>query len=467
MPRSAAFLEARRRGAAAFPILAVDYVARGFSLGRGIYSPAIRETSLGQVTAVTEDGTGWSEIRYGSGIAKSSLEAVSWSVKVSDPKGELLDMLETYDPRGSAVRADWGATGLVAEDWEPLARGVLADWAREDPFTALLCKTDDTVLRSPVPAGTFERTLWGSAAEPTIYGTHLPLLMGIHDSWQISARGMVVATNIRYDKDQGYWWLGSIDQMIEIARVYADGIPLGNVGWSATRGVFGQHYLTFISFAEGYQPSKGVIVSFDCRAMDENGLIAGSALTGAPDQLRGIINQYGGYRLPPLRGWGGDVIVIDAASWDAASEWFALHRIESARAFGGEQNPESVAEVVQSFLDAYLFARIAWTPLGKLAIGIIDPDDVEPTTAARLNLALHHSDDRVPFAPGDAREVYTHVKTAFMWSAAEQKYMSEYQAHDVAALREKVVLPLENPWSQCRLTQDTPTNPAPPADPIP
>lgn len=463
---SLAWLEARRRGAGAWPILVVDWAARGLDLGRGIYSTAIRQTSLGQVSAVTEDGTGWSEIRYGSGIKDSTLEPVEWTVKVSDPRGELLDMLETYDPRGSAARADWGATGLVAEDWYPLARGVVADWAKEEPFTTLICKTDDTVLRSPVPAGTFERTLWGSAAEPTIYGTHLPLLTGIHDSWQISARGMVAAPNVRYDVTQGYWWLASIDQQVEIGKVYFDGIPMGDVGWSVLRQVIGQHFCTFIVVAEGYQPSKGVIVSFDCKGPDENGLTAGSTLTGAPDQLRMIINEYG-YRTPPLRGWRGDTSIIDAASWDAASEFFALHTIEAARSFGGEQNPESVAEVIQSFLDAYPFVRICWTPLGRLKFGIIDPDDVDPDDAALFDLAKHHQDGRVPFAPGDAREVYSHVKIAFMWSAAEQKYMSEYQAHDVAALSEKVVLPLENPWSQCRLTQDTPVNPAPPADPVP
>lgn len=462
---SAALVEAVGRGAQPFPVLRVTWEARGYSLGSGIYAPAGRLTAAGQVSAVTKAG-GWEPIEYGSGIKDSQLDAVETAVSVADKDGTLLEMLETYDPRGSAASIDRAAPALVAADWEPRFRGVVADWARDGLFTVLKLKTDDTVLRTPVPAGTFERTLWGSAAEPTIYGTHLPLLTGIHDSWQISARGMVAAPNVRYDVTQGYWWLASIDQMIEITRVYFDGIPMGNVGWSVVRQVIGQHYCTFIVVAEGYQPSKGVILSFDCKGPDEDGLIVGSTLTGAPDQLRMIINEYG-YRTPPLRGWRGDTSVIDATSWDAASEFFALHTVEAARSFGGEQNPESVAEVIQSFLDAYPFVRICWTPLGTLKFGIIDPDDVDPTDAARFDLAKFHEGGQVPFAPGDQREVYTHVKTAFMWSAAEQKYVSEYQAHDVAALPEKVVLPLENPWSQCRLTQATPVNPAPPADPVP
>jgi hypothetical protein len=60
------------------------------------------------------------------------------------------------------------------------------------------------------------------------------------------------------------------------------------------------------------------------------------------------------------------------------SEFFALHAIEAARKFGGDQNVESVAEVIDSFLDAYPWVRIWWDELGQLDIGIIDPDDVDP-----------------------------------------------------------------------------------------
>jgi hypothetical protein len=463
---SAALLEALQRGSQPFPVLRVTWVARGYSLGAGVYAPSGRLTAGGQVSAVTKPG-GWEPIEYGSGIKDSQLDAVETSVSVIDSEGALLQLLETYDPRGSAAAIDIAAPGLVVGDWDPWFRGIVGDWKRDGPHTQLLLKTDDTVLRTPVPAGTFERTLWGSAAEPTIYGTHLPLLTGCHDSWQISARGMVAAVNVRYSETQGYWWLASIDQQVEITRVYFDGIPMGDVGWSVVRQVIGQHFATFIVVAAGYQPSKGVIVSLDCKGPDENGLTAGSTLTGAPDQLRMIINEYG-YRTPPLRGWRGDASIIDAASWDAASAYFALHLIESARAFGGEQRPESVAEVIQSFLDAYPFVRIAWNEMGKLVIGILDPDDVDPPDeTARFDLAKRHEGGQVPFAPGDQREVYTHVETAFMWSQAEQKYVSKYAAHDVAALPEKVTLPLENPWSQCRLTQDSVINPAPPADPVP
>lgn len=465
--RSAAFLEALRRGAAAFPILTVDWVARGLDLGRGIYSPAIRVTSLGQVSAVTEDGTGWSEITYGSGIRSGTLEAVTWSVKVSDPRGELLDMLETYDPRGSAARTDWGAAGLVAEDWEPLATGLVADWAREEPFTKLILKTDDTVLRTPIPPGLFARTEWGSAYDSSIFGTAFPVVLGLHDLFQITARGTVPLVNVRYDEVLGYWWALSAANVVEVTRLYFDGVPQGTAGWSVLRGVYGGAFMTLVVFASGSQPAKDVIVSCDCKGPDELGGSSGSTLTGAPDQLRAILEEWA-YRSAPLAGWRGPAAIIDAESWDAASEYFALHRFESARRLGADQNAESGAELIQSFLDSYPFVRIHWNELGQLEIVVIDADDVDPDDDAHLELNLHHQDGRVPFGPGDAREVYTHVRMPFGFSAADQKFMSAYEAHDVAALAEKVVLPIENVWSQVRLSQDlADLNPAPPADPVP
>jgi len=462
--RSAALLEARRRGAEMFPILAVDWVARGLDLGRGIYSPAIRRTALGQVTAVTRPG-GWSEISYGSGIAQSNLEAVSWSVDVSDPEGELHDMLETYDPRGSAARTDWAAPGLVAEDWEPLGRGVVSDWARDEPYTRLVMKTADTVLRTPIPPGVFARTEWGSAYDGSIFGTSFPLVLGLHDLFKVTARGTVPLVCIRYDKDIGYWFALSAGPMVEVTRVYFDGEPRPAAGWSVLQGVYGGAFMTIIVFAEGYQPEKDVIVSVDCQGPDEAGTSAGATLTGAPDQLRVLLEEFA-YRRPPLAGWRGPESTISADTWDAASEFFALHRAESARRLGADQNAETAADLIQSFLDSYPFTRIHWNELGALDLVVIDPDDPDPDDTMHVQLDLHHADGRVPFEPGDMREVYTQIRMPFLWSAADNKFMSAYEAHDVAALPEKVVLVVENVWSQSRLEQElADLNPAPPADP--
>jgi hypothetical protein len=464
--QSAALLEARRRGEPAFPVLRVEWVSRALDLGLGIYSPTMRETAAGGVTAVTQMG-GWGAIKYGSGIADQGLKSVETSVSVSDADSSLINMLETYDPRGSQAVIDWASPGLALADWEPGFSGVVTDWAREGLFTKLILKTDDTLLRSPVPPGVYNRAEWGSASEATIFGTAMPLVFGVHDSWQVTARGMVAAINIRYDQDQGFWWLASVDRMIEITRIYYDGVPAGEGGWTVLRGVYGSSFLTIIQIYNGYQPEKGVVISFDCEAMDENGLTTGTPLTGAPDQLRAVLEEYT-YRPAPLRGWRGPLSICEPTSWDAVSEFFALHKIESAHRVGGDQEPSTAAEIVESFLRAYVWVRMWWTETGQIAIGVIDPDDVDPDDAKWLDLQKHHDNASgvVPFQPGDRREVYTHVKMPFMWSSADQKFLTSYEAHDVAALPEPLELVTDNDWTQCRF--DDPTgllNPAPPADP--
>jgi hypothetical protein len=460
---SAAIAEAFRRGAEVFPICAIEWTVKGLSLGRGVYSPAVRHTDLGQVTQVTDPG-GWGEIVYGSGISKSGIDVVRTTVVVLDPAGELRSMLDTYEPRGSATRIDWAAPGLLSTDWEPLFTGVVEDWAFDGLKVTLTLKTDDTALRTPVPLGAFRQAEWGSAADGTIFGTHFPLVLGIHDSWQITARGAVPCVNVRYDKDLGYWWQVSADRMVSIDRVYFDGVPQGESGWSVVSGVWGSAQMTLIAFAEGSQPEKEVIVSVDCHGPDELGGTTGDTLTGAPDQLRALIEEFA-YRPPPLALWRGAHAIVEDALWNAVSEWFALHLIESARRLGADQTAVSMAEIIQSFLDAHPWVRVAWTQFGTLGIYIIDPDDADPDDDYHLALNLHHPDGVVPYTPGDQREVYSHVRMQYLWSAAEQKFMSAYEAHDVAALVEKVEMAYDNPWSQGRLVQADDLNPAPPADP--
>ncbi len=447
--QSAALLEARRRGANPFPVLRVTWAARGLSLGTGIYAPAGRATAAGQVSAVT--GT-WEPIEYGSGIERGIIEAVEAAVAISDAKGELLRMLETYDPRGSVAAADWAAPGLVVADWEPMFRGIVADWQRDGLYTALLLKTDDTVLRRPVPSSLFQRAEWPSASDSTIYGTAMPLVMGIHDSYAITARGMIPAVNVRYDKDLGRWWLASIGHLVEIRRIYYDGVAQADTIWTTRRGVWGGNVCTLIEITEGSQPEKGVVVSFDCEGPDSTGGYSSTSITNPVRQLRTVLEEYV-YREPPLAAYRGDDTIIDDTSWDAAETWFESRGYESARRWGADQNPETAVEVIQSFLDAHPFVRIHWTPSGTLAIVILDADDVDPEALDHVPLDLYHQGGRVEYQPGDRREVYTHLVMPYMWSTAEQKFVGSLAAHDVAALPEKVSLEVPNVWTQGRYTQ--------------
>ena len=281
----------------------------------------------------------------------------------------------------------------------------------------------------------------------------MPYVTGIHDAFLLTARGMVPATNIRYDKDIGYWWLASLGNLVDIRRIYFDGAVQPAAAWSILRGVYGGNNMTIIVVAAAFVPGEGVVVSFDCEGADSNGLSAGSAVTGPVQQLRGALEEYV-YRNPPLGAWRGDHAIIDDTSWDASAAFFDARGYDSGQRWGDDQNPDSAAGVIQSFLSAYPFMRIWWTALGTLALGVIDPDDVDPDAAAWLDLEAHHEGGDVPFAPGDRREVYTHVKQPYMFSSAERKFMSAYEAHDVAALDEKVFLSINNPWTQARFNNE-------------
>jgi hypothetical protein len=292
-------------------------------------------------------------------------------------------------------------------------------------------------------------------------------VLGILDLFQITGRGTVPMVNIRYDDNIGYWWAISTANAISIDRLYFDGKQQGTGGWSVLRGVYGGAFLTILAFAVGFQPAVDTIVSVDCHGPDEDGLAAGGALTGAPDQLRVAFEEWA-YRSPPLAAWRGPIANINATTWDATSAYFALHRIESARRLGADQNVESGAEVAQSFLDSYQWTRLQFNEQGALELVVIDPDDLDPDDAMHIYLDLHNEGGGVIFEPGDEREVYTHLRMPFGYSPADEKFLSAYEAHDVAALDEKVVLVNENIWSQVRLTQElADMNPQPPTDPVP
>jgi hypothetical protein len=469
----AAVKDAKRRGWTVWPHLSLDLVSRGLALGRRNYSTAIRRTSLGAVNAVTRGG-GWSEIKYGSGIESNSLLTPSCSVDVIDTDGELIDLLETYDPRGSAARIDWGASDsaesvLLDSDWWRLFTGILSDWSRDEPVTRLMLKVDDSPLRNPLPSGIFKRAISGSAEDASICGTPHPLVMGIFDSLDLTARGAVPMVNVRYDKDTGYWWVLSADRMVSIDRLYFNGAPQTTGWWTTFRGVYGDAQLTFVSIASGYQPKKDTIVSVDCHGPDENGDSVGDTLTGAPDQLRAVMEEFC-FRRPPLTTWRGPSSAVDSVSAAMLSEFFALHRCESARVFGGDQGAETIAETMASYLESHPPVRIQWNEYGQIEFLLIDPDDVEPDATKRLDLALYDRNKRVQFEPGDMREVYTHLRMPYCYLPSDQKFSSAAEAHDVAALPagEVATLVIENPWTQARLFQDlADLNPQPPADPTP
>jgi hypothetical protein len=389
-------------------------------------------------------------------LEQGTLDIVRTSVVVADTEEEqadtLLRLLEAYDPRGSSARIDWAAPGLAEEDWTPLFRGVLEDWRGDGLTTRLILKTDDTLFRTQIPRETFLRPVWPTASDSTVFGTTLPLAMGIFDAFAITARGMVPCVNIRYDENLGYWWAVSANNQKTIRRIYFDGVSQPDSIWTTRRGVWGGSVLTIVEVTAGSQPEKGVVVSCDLEGPDSSGLYAGASVTNPVRQLRTIIEEFA-YREPPIGAYRGDHVIIDDASWDAAETWFDARGYESARRWGADQNAETAADVVQSFLDDHPFVRIDWTPGGTLQFIIFDPDDVDPDDAAHFAVREFNEGGQAILEPVDEKEVYTHVRVPFMWSPAEGKFLSALEAHDVAALDVKVPTEIPNRWSQGRFSQ--------------
>jgi hypothetical protein len=451
MPSSAAWLEARRRGAAAYPVLTVDWSARGLALGRGVYAPAKRLTPFGRITAITQPG-GWREIPYGCDINETDVKVVETSVGISDPRGELKDLLDTYEPLGSAAQIDAAATGLVAADCEPLFRGIVSDWSRDGLWTVVELKTDDTLLRTPVPRARFLKSEWGGAGDSTIFGTALPLVLGIHDAFLLTGRGAVPCINIRYDDSGGYWWLVAANRMKTITRVAFDGVIQPSSIWSVVYGVWGGQLLTIISILPAYKPEKGVVVSCDCEGPDASGLGVGAALMNPVLQLRALLEEWA-LRSAPTGAWRGAHALLDNASWVAGAEYFSRHGHESAIRVGGDQNTDTAVGISRSFLESFRWARIWWTPLGTLAFSVVDPDEPERSSATWLD-TKYCEGGRCQLEPGDRREVYTEISVSYLRTPLEQKYSCSYPAQDPAALPEPLSLAIENPWSQGRFNRE-------------
>lgn len=435
--------EAAEAGAEVYPVACVDLVARGLDLGRVLVSPSVRRTALGQVTHTSAQGT-WKEIAYGSGVNDSGFDVVRTEIGVSDPDGAILRKLHTYNPRGSVARQWWACDGLLETEWEALFVGILEDWRKEGLVTVLIMKTDDSLFRKPIPEKTFSRMEWGAAEDSTIHETAVPLLFGVFDAYAVTGRGMVQAVNVAYDAALGYvWWVSQGNQKA-VLRVFVDGAPQASTGWTVSRGVKGGARGTFVTFAEGYQPEKGTVVTVDCEGPDSDGLYAGAPIAIPSDILRVSLEEYV-LRPAPTGAWRGPHATINATTWDAVEAWLTARGYRCARRFGGSQKADFAAVEIQDYLDACKWQRIQWTEDGDISIFVMDPDDFEPASDV-IRIDLHHDGGDVAFQPGDQKEVYSHVRRWRLWSPAEGKFLAGLWAHDVAALPLRVEKEVESTW---------------------
>jgi hypothetical protein len=458
---NAALLREKKAGRPVFPVLDLDLEARGFAIG---------SRRLGNETAIMLEGrqveglvpnAGFGSISYGPGMGGNTLVAARTSVKVNDPHGDFYNELETYAPRGSIARIRWASPFLTTADWELLFTGVLDDWKFSDGLLELLLKTDDAALTSPGPKPIFSRAETGYAEDPTIWGTSMPLVLGIHDSYKVTGRGMVPAVNIRWNEDTGeFWWCASIGALKSIPRIYLDGLVV-EAGFSITRGVYGGVYQTIIQVDGSVLPtesdgkkSKGQVLSFDCQGPDANGGIAGDSITNPIAEMRAYLNNYT-FRDNRTSVWESDADQIGTASWDVVQAYLDLYGYEGAFRTGGGERQEAKTPI-EDFLKAKPWIKMWWSPRGQIDIAVIAHEDPSIPVGDWLNADTKVGKKDFLFQPGDRKEVFTGIISPYLYSHSESKYVGSYEAHDIAFVpRDKrVTIEIEDPFSQGRYDQD-------------
>jgi hypothetical protein len=460
--QSAALVVELRSGRPVFPMLEVAWEAKGFSLGTERYARGGAILADGRPCKGLVPNAGFRECAYGPGMKGNTLVAARTSVKLNDTDGSIQSMLETYDPRGSAATVRWVSPSLVEADWEPIFTGLVDDWRTVDSTVELLLKTNDAPLNSPGPKPIFSRAEWGYAFDATTWGTAMPLVMGIHDSYKVTGRGMVPAVNIKWNTDLGlYWWCASLGNLKSIPRIYYDGEPK-ELGFGVLRGVYGGAFQTIITAdaANAPQddtgsPNGGAIVSFDCTGPAADGTTSGPALTNPLAELRAFLNNYT-FRDNRTGVWSGDAQQIHAATWDYAETLFDLYGYEGAfRIGGGEREPS--LRVVEAFLKARPWFKMWWTPSGQIAVGVIEHGDPNVSPSDWLNASTKVEPKEFVYAPGDRKDIKSGIIQPYLYSHSEQKYLGSYEAHDLSVLpaEERVTDEIEDEFSQGRYDQDT------------
>ena len=449
-----------RAGRPVFPMLEVAWVSRGYTIETARYARGGANMADGVPARGLVPRAGFGAATFGPGMMArgNTLVAARTTVKLNDADGSLRAMLATYDPRDSVATVRWVSPCLASTDFEPVFYGRVFDWTIQEGVVELQLKTHDAALQAPGPKPIFSRAEWPRASEVTIFGTVMPLVTGIHDSYKVTGRGMVPAVNIRWDEDAGsFWWCGSIGALATIPRIYYDGSPKQS-GFTVVRGTYGGVYQTIISVdaanvpvdGEG-KPDPGVVVSFDCSGPDASGGITSATLTNPLAELRAFLNNYV-LRDNRSAFWEGDHVTIDTAAWDVAEVYFDLYGYEGAfRIGGGESQP--AAKVIEAFLKSHPWVKMWWTPSGKLSITILAHEDRSVSDTDWTNIETKVASKEFKYIPGDRRDVYSGVVNPYLYSHAEQKYLGSYEVHDLT-VKPANVTEVEDEFSQGRYSLD-------------
>jgi hypothetical protein len=457
---NAALSEEIRAGRPVFPMLEVEWGSKGYEISTGRYSKGGAMLAEGPPCRGLVPAGGFGQISYGPGMKGNTLVAARTVVRVNDSDGSIQAMLESYDPSGSVARGYWVSPYLASADWEAWFVGVVDGWKIKAGVVEIMLKTDDGALVSPGPKPIFSRSEWPLASDVTIFGTVMPLVTGIHDSYKVTGRGMVPATNIKWDEEAGaFWWTASIGNLATIPRIYFDGTPKES-GFTVVRGTYGSVHQTIIQCdaanvpvdSDG-KPQGGTVVSFDCTGPDSAGGIAGATVTNPIAQIRAFLNNYV-FRDNRSTRWLGDVSRI-GSTWDGVEAYFDLYGYEGAFRVGGGESEQALS-VIETTLKGRPWLKMWWSPLGQLEIAVIPFQDPSVSESDWLNATVLVADKDFVCEPGDRKEIMSGVIVPYLYSHSEAKYLGSYESHDLSVLpaEERITMELDDPFGQGRYDQN-------------
>jgi len=452
-----AILAELEKGARVFPVLRVDWESRGHALGTDYVAPGGVILPDVPIRSKASAG-GWGPVRFGPGVRGSTLASARSSVRIEDIRQDLAALLETYAPRGSRARISWASLGVIESDWETIFDGIVDDWRSGEGGTVdVILKTDERELRSPAPKPQFQRASAPTASDPAIYGTTIPLLLGIHDSFRITVRGQVRALNVRRDDSTAtslQLYAASLGNLTSVERVYFDGELQTGLAFETIRGLYGGVYQTLIGIERDDAPEPEVVVSFDAIGPDTAGGITGPTLLNPVAELRTFLEEYT-FRDNQTGIYVGPHPLIEQASWAAVEAFFDARDAEAGVLIGGGGSRPLGLDVVESFLTAYPFVRLFWNERGQIACHLIDYTDSDPDAAAWLVADREAEPGTFRFEPGDRKEVFNRVEVPYLFSDVEGEFLAQHEAHDVDSIEDPLALVAPSVWSQARYDRST------------
>jgi hypothetical protein len=449
--------QAARQASAIEPVLEITLNSATWRGGVALNLSGAVASARGKSYAPLVADAGWSDIRRYFDVLGSNLARQETTVTICDPDRELQTALEAGQQRGSAAAIYWVIPGN-ATDYALRFVGVLESWGYAPGETTLTLRTSDAALRTYVPTHQLTASEWTGIPTSSI-GKYVPLVYGEHNSSGLSGTGHIPCLPV-YENGGVWWYTPCLGQAKEIIAVYVNGVlqtpGLGNdyiVNYSFTRA--GKAY-TIVQFIAA-QASDAVVtcdmIGYETSGNTGAGTTAptGSAILNQVEQWRHLILNHAEakYQSGPWATGAGDI--IDAQSWAECARWAEQRSLEGSGYIGGGAESRLLLDVLNEQIEGSPF-RAYWTPLGKLALRVIDlawpgyRQSTDPPvlgTEAELGSSFEYT--------LDTTDLTDSISAAYLFDVVQGAYMAGLAVID-PDMGEGVSSNINMPWSIARAT---------------